>query len=532
MKRQQRAAAALGPTRSDRGQAGRAAPAGAGLADSPPHDQRPAEPRTGQHRRAVSVLVVDVGTSGVRAAIVRPDAVVEHAHHRPVLPQSPFPGLVEFDPAEMASAILEVALATLAEGGPVDAVGIANQRASTIMWDRRTGRPTGPGIGWQDLRTVGECLALQGRGVRVAPNASATKLAHLLTQVPEEDRRHMAFGTVDTWAAWTLSGGELHVTDASNAGVTGLRTADGAHWSDRVLEAVGVPREVLPDVVDSTGVIGPATVLPGAPPIAGMAGDQQASLIGQGCVRPGLAKITFGTGGMLDACVGDERPGFDYRGDGGCFPIVAWQADGRRVWGVEAIMLAAGTNVEWLRDDLGVIASAEESDAVAAACADTGDVWYVPALLGLGTPHWDFGARGTLLGLTRGTGRPQLVRAVLQGVAHRGADLVAAAEQDTGGSFATIRVDGGMSRNATFVQALADACQRPAEVAPVTEATTLGAAFLAGLAVGTWGGFDDVAAAWKPSRVVEPSSPADRDRWRAAVDRATRWVPDLSALDF
>jgi len=480
----------------------------------------------------VSLLVIDIGTSGVRAAVVRPDATVARVEHRVVLPATPFPGLVEFDPRQLSDTAIELATLVLADAGPVEAVGIANQRTSTVLWDRTTGEPVGPGIGWQDLRTIGECLTLQGQGIRVSPNASATKLAALLAQVPRERWDGLAFGTVDTWMAWVLSGGHLHVTDASNAGVTGLRTADGSAWSTRVIEALDIPLSVLPTVVDSTGLLGPASALPGAPPIAGLAGDQQASLIGQGCVRRGQAKITFGTGGMLDACLGEGRPTFEYRGAQGCFPIVAWQAGGQRTWGVEAMMLAAGTNVEWLRDDLGVIATAEESDAVAAACDDTGDVWYVPAPLGLGAPHWDFGARGTLLGLTRGTGRPQLVRAVLEGVAHRGTDLVDAAEADAAITLATIRVDGGMSANATFVQALANAAQRPVEVAPVTEATTLGAAFLAGLAVGTWSGFDDVGAAWRPSHVVEPSGTLDRDRWRAAVERSRGWLPELSALDF
>ncbi|GAC1318643.1 MAG: glycerol kinase GlpK [Acidimicrobiales bacterium] len=480
----------------------------------------------------MSILVVDVGTSGVRAAIVRPDATVDHVHHVPVLPTSPQPSFVEFDARAMAAAALEVARAALDVGGPVDAVGIANQRASTIVWDRRTGDPVGPGIGWQDLRTVGSCLMLQGQGLRIAPNASATKLAYLLSLVDRGDWDHLAFGTVDTWIAWNLSDGAIHATDGTNAGVTGLRTGDATAWSEHVLTALDVPPSVLPQVVDSTGVIGAASALPGSPPITGMAGDQQASLVGQACVKPGLAKITFGTGGMLDACVGPDRPAFDIRGDGGCFPIVAWQEHGLVTWGVEAVMLAAGTNVEWLRDDLGIIATASESDAVAASCADTGDVWYVPALLGLGTPHWDFGARGTLVGLTRGTGRPELVRAVLEGVAHRGADLVDAAETDAGVTFGALRVDGGMSANQTFVQALADAVQRPVEIAPVTEATTLGAAFLAGLAVGTWSGFDDVAAAYRPSRTIDPGRPSDRDRWREALARSRAWLPDLSALDF
>ena len=335
----------------------------------------------------MSILVVDVGTSGVRAAIVRPDATVEHSHHREVLPSSPSPGLVEFDAVVMADAALEVASAALAAGGPVDAVGIANQRASTIVWDRSTGQPVGPGIGWQDLRTAGTCLVLAAEGTKFAPNQSATKLAFLLDVVdPDRTRDDLCFGTVDTWIAWTLSRGSVHVTDQSNAGVTGLVHHDGSGWDDHVLELLRIPRSVLPTIVDSTGAVGEATALEGAPPIAGLAGDQQSSLIGQGCVRRGLAKATFGTGGMLDLCLDGERPAFDRRGPTGCFPIAAWQRDGEITWGVEAIMLTAGTNVEWLRDDLGVIATAAESHDVASQCTDTDGVVYVPALLGLGTP--------------------------------------------------------------------------------------------------------------------------------------------------
>ncbi|MGH9016664.1 MAG: FGGY family carbohydrate kinase [Acidimicrobiales bacterium] len=484
----------------------------------------------------MSILVVDVGTSGVRAATVDGDGVVGHVHYVEVLPTSPAPSFVEFDALAMAEAVLQVAHATLADAGDVDGVGIANQRASTVVWDRASGVPVGPGIGWQDLRTVGMCLALQADGIRLAPNESATKLAMLLDLADPQRQRDLCFGTVDTWVAWTLSGGALHVTDASNAGVTGLR-GEGTAWDDTVLEALRIPRGVLPTVVDSIGVIGPAAALPGAPPICGMAGDQQASLIGQGCTTPGLAKITFGTGGMLDCCIGAERPVYARRGGAGTFPIAAWQKQGRITWGVEAIMLTAGTCVEWLRDDLGLIASAAESDAVAARCSDTGDVWFVPALLGLGTPVWDFGARGTFVGITRGTGRPEMVRAVLEGIAHRGADLVEAAEADTGLAIPTLRVDGGMSANATFVDALADAVGRPVEVSPVLEATTLGAAYLAGIALGRWADEDEVAAAWSPRRIVEPrasdvSRTARRQRWLAARQRSLQTIPELSGLDF
>ena len=441
----------------------------------------------------------------------------------------------------MAEAVLAVAARSLAGGGPVDAVGIANQRASTIVWDRATGVPVGPGLGWQDLRTVGTCLELQGQGIRVAPNASATKLAALLDSADPDrsraERGELAFGTVDTWVAWTLTDGRLHVTDASNAGVTGLTTGDGSGWDPRMLDALRIPEALLPDIVDSTGVLGPAVALPGRPAIAGMAGDQQASLIGQGCTLPGLAKATFGTGGMLDQCVGPERPPFPYRGPAGTIPIIAWQRGSKATWGIEAIMLSAGTCVEWLRDDLAIIDSAAASAEVAAACDDTDDVWFVPALLGLGTPVWDFGARGTFLGITRGTGRPALVRAVLEGVAHRGADLLEAAESDSGHSVGALRIDGGMSANPVFTRALAEAVGRPVEIAPVVEATTLGAAYLAGMAVGTWADEDEVAAAWSPRQVLDPDGEDDRRagrraRWLEARGRAQGTIPELSALDF
>jgi len=480
---------------------------------------------------------VDVGTSGVRAGVVHGDSSIDHVHHVEVLPTSPAPAFVELDAKGIASAVLEVARRALAETDGVEGVGVANQRASVIVWDRSSGEPVGPGIGWQDLRTVGMCLALKSQGISLAPNESATKLAMLLDLADPGRERDLCFGTVDTWVVWTLSGGALHVTDSTNAGVTGLRCPDGSGWDDAILEALRIPPSVLPAVVDSSGVVGAAVVLDGAPPICGIAGDQQASLVGQGCTLPGLAKATFGTGGMLDCCIGPARPAFTRRGEAGTFPICAWQRDGRITWGVEAIMLSAGTCVEWLRDDLGVIDSAAASSEIAASCEDTGDVWFVPALLGLGTPVWDFGARGTLLGITRGTRRPEVVRAVLEGIAHRGADLLEAAESDTGLDLHGLRVDGGMSANDTFVQALSNAIGRPVEVSPVLEATTLGAAYLAGMALGTWADEAEVAASWKPGRVVEPKwsdreRSSRRERWLEARGRALRTVPELSTLEF
>jgi glycerol kinase len=485
-----------------------------------------------------SILVVDVGTSGVRGAVVRPDATVTAVHHREALPSTPAPGLVEFDAAAMATAALEVAAAALAEGGPVAAVGIANQRASAVAWDRRTGDPVAPGLGWQDLRTVGTCLVLQGQGLHFAPNESATKYAQLLDDNDADRSRDLCLGTVDTWIAWQLSEGRVHATDISNAAVTGLLDHESTWgWDPVRLDALRIPAGSLPRLVDSSGAFGVASALDGAPPLTALAGDQQASLVGQGCVVPGATKVTFGTGAMLDMCLGPGDPPFTgrSRGRAGCFPIVAWREGGDVAWGVEGIALAAGTNVEWLRDDLGVIPSAAASHEVAALCDHSDGVVFVPALLGFGTPRWDYGARGTLLGVTRGTGRPQLVRAVLEGVAHTGADLVEAAEADTGRTIDRLRIDGGMSDNPTFVHALADATGRPVELSPEREATTRGAAFLAGLAVGTWSGWDDIAATWTPRAVVEPSGPGpslDRDKWRDACDRAAGWFPELSAIGF
>jgi glycerol kinase len=484
-------------------------------------------------RAPVSVLVIDIGTSTVRAAIVDEDAGVHHETARSLLPDSPAPGLVEFDAATMATVTLDAARTTLAAfGAPVAAVGITNQRGSTVVWDRATGEPVGPALGWQDLRTIGTCLEQRAHGFRFAPNTSATKIAWLLDTYDPDRARDLCFGTVDSWIAWTLSEGALHVTDASNAGISSLLTTSEQTWDTRALAALRIPEAMLPEIVDSARPLGPATALPGAPPIAALVGDQQASLLGQACVRPGPAKVTFGTGGMLDLVLGSEPPPFETRGEGGTFPIVAWRLDGRDTWGLEAIMLSAGTNVEWLRDDLGLLRTAEESHEVAQQCATTDGVVYVPALLGLGTPQWDYGARGALFGLTRGSGRAQIVRAVLEGIAQRGADLVAAAETDAGQPIAQLRIDGGMSRNPTFVQALADASRKPVEVSPVCEATTLGAGFLAGIAVGLRPGLDALADTWRPVCRYEPGEPLDRDRWRDAVSRASRWIPDLSAVDF
>ena len=486
------------------------------------------------------MLVVDVGTTGLRTALVDDALAVAAMEYRPFPPSTPAPGLVEFDGAAMAATVLDAAHTVLARADePVVAVGVTNQRASTIVWDRTTGEPVAPGLGWQDLRTVGECLVANAEhGWSLAPNQSATKAGWILANTPGLDGRDLAIGTVDSWIVWTLTEGAVHVSDRTNASATttGLLRVAGDRWNEEVCAAFGIPLDALPSVVDSVGVCAAASALPGAPPIAAIIGDQQVSLVGQSCVRPGQAKITFGTGGMLDLCTDGSAPMAERRGAHGTYPLPLWSIAGTVTWGVEAIMLSAGTNVEWLRDDLGLIGSAEDSHTVAAGCPDSDGVVYVPALLGLGTPQWDYGARGTLLGVTRGTTRAHVVRAVLEGIAHRGADLLDAARADTGVDIATVRIDGGMSRNPTFVQALADASGAPIEVSPVTDSTTVGAAFLAGLGVGVWQGFDDLEGLWRPAAVVTPTdsaaTTAARQRWRAALERAAGWIPELSALDF
>ncbi len=483
----------------------------------------------------MNTLVIDVGTSGLRAAVVRDDGGVERLHHEEFAPSSPAGGLVEFDARAMYDAVHRVCLASMG-AGKTDAVGITNQRASTVVWSASTGEPLAPAIGWQDLRTVGDCIVARiEHGFAFAPNQSATKLAWILKNVagghPVDDIR---FGTVETWITWNLTRGAQHVTDNSNAAVTGLTNASGTEWRDDVCAVLGIPMSCLPRIVPTSGYIGNAVDLPGSPPITAMVGDQQASLVGQGCIEQGLAKITFGTGGMLDMYTGEVAPSQAQRHRHGTFPIVAF-SDARSVsYGIEGIMLSAGTNIEWLRDDLGIIASAAESHDIAATCDSTDGVVFVPALLGLGTPHWDYGARGALFGVTRGTTRAHIVRAVLEGVAHRGADLVDAAQADSGVTIADIRIDGGMSRNPTFVQALANATNREVKVSSMTEATTLGAGFLAGTAAGQWSHLSTAVATLTWASTVHPlgETGISRQQWSTAVERSRSWIPDLSALDF
>ena len=479
----------------------------------------------------MSVLIIDVGTSSIRVARANPDGSLSGERRAPALPQAPAPGLVEFDADALATSALALATQSIEADGPADGVAITNQRASTVVWNPATGRAVAPGQGWQDLRTVGDCLVLAADGLRLAPNHSATKVANILGQVDPDRSTGLLSGTIDTWLAWSLSGGSTFVTDASNASLTGLATNAADAWNAAVLDALNIPPESLATIGDSLGALGTLDLLPGAPPLLAVLGDQQASMIGQGAVVPDAAKITFGTGGMLDVCTPGDRPAVP-RTTAGCFPIAGWSAGGQRTWALEAIMLSAGTNVEWLRDDLGIIDDTAQSDELAASVDDADGVVFVPAPLGLGTPHWDYGARSGLFGLTRGSTKAHVARAVLEGVAQRGAELLAAAEADSGASIDALRVDGGMSQNRTFIQALANAIQRPVEVSPVLEATARGGGLAAGVALGWFESVPALADLWQPAEVIEPNGAFSADRWAEAVRRVGGWHPELSAINF
>lgn len=483
----------------------------------------------------VKTLVIDVGTTSVRAAIVDQAGRVSAVHQQPLTIATPNPGEVELDALEIATKALDCARATLAEAGPADFVGIANQRATTIMFDATTKLPIGPALGWQDLRTVIDCLMLQPEGVRVAPNQLATK-AKWLFEAAGKPAGDIRFATIESWLTFILTDGAHHVSDHSNVGLSGLINLDMATYDQHALRVLGIREEMLPTIVPTAGAIGAASVLPGAPLITALIGDQPSSLFGQNCVRPGQTKITFGTGAMLDQVRGSDGPGTMSRYPSGCFPTPTFSNASGIEWGIEGIMLSAGTCIEWLKEDLGLISSPAETETLARSIASTDGVTFVPALVGLGTPQWDFGARGAFFGLTRGSTKAHLVRAVLDGIVHNSVDLIDAAVAETGYPIETVRVDGGMTANSYLVQTLADASGRTIEVSGEREATTRGAGLMALVASETIT-LDDVANMWSPSQTVTPQLDdafrvAAREQWADSVRRAEKTIPGLSGVSF
>jgi glycerol kinase len=421
-------------------------------------------------------------------------------------------------------------------------VGITNQRETTIVWDRDTGEPIHNAIVWQDRRTAELCERLKAdgsgaliqrkTGLLVDAYFSASKIRWLLDNVPgARDRARagrLAFGTVDTWLIWKLTGGRHHVTDVTNASRTMLFNIHTLEWDDELLRLLNVPASLLPEVKPSSGVYGQTSTALGLGeiPIAGVAGDQQAALFGQMCLEPGMSKNTYGTGCFLLQNIGTTPTVSQHQ----LVTTIAWQIGGRTEYALEGSVFIGGAVVQWLRDGLGLIRTAADIERLALSVPDNGGVYLVPAFAGLGAPHWDPFARGTIVGITRGTTAGHLARAALESIAFQVADLLDAMGADCGIAARELRVDGGAAANDTLMQLQADLLGVPVVRPAVTETTALGAAYLAGLGVGYWSSTDDVIGQWRVDRRFEPQlSPIDaralRQRWSAAVERAKSWEP-------
>jgi glycerol kinase len=490
------------------------------------------------------VLALDQGTTSSRAIVFDEAGSVVAMVQREFRQIFPRPGWVEHDPREIWESQLAVAREALAgaglAAGDVAALGVTNQRETTVVWDRATGEPVANAIVWQDRRTAEACEGMKRAGheelfrartgLVLDPYFSGTKLAWLLDHVPGAregaEGGRLAFGTVDSWLLWNLTGGKLHATDVTNASRTLLWDLHTGEWSAELAAILGVPLAMLPEVRASSEVYG--ETLPGlfgAPiPIAGVAGDQQAALFGQACLSPGMVKNTYGTGCFLLMNTGD-RP---VRPAAGLLATPAWRLGARTEYALEGSVFVAGAVVQWLRDGLGVIRSAAEVEALAASVPDAGGIVLVPAFTGLGAPHWDPYARGALLGITRGTTAGHLARAALEGIAFQVADVLEAMTADSGVPVAELRVDGGAAANDLLMQMQADLAGVPVVRPRVQETTALGAAYLAGLAMGVWRSPDEIAHRWQVERRFEPrldpaAAAERRDQWRRGVERAKGW---------
>jgi len=491
------------------------------------------------------ILAFDQGTTSSRAIVFDGEGHVRGQAQREFRQIFPQPGWVEHDPRDIWSTQFGTAQEAIAAAGlratDIAAIGITNQRETTLIWDRKTSKPIHNAIVWQDRRTAGICdklraegyedLIRQKTGLRLDAYFSGTKIAWLLDNVPEArakaERGELAFGTVDTWLAWNLSGGTLHITDASNASRTLLYDIHTGDWDEELLRTINVPRSLLPQVRSSSEIYGEtAPGLFGARiPIAGIAGDQQAATFGQACVAPGMAKNTYGTGCFMLMNTGDEAVPSRNR----LLTTVAWQLDGKRTYALEGSVFVAGAVVQWLRDGLGIIRSSDEIEALAASVPDSDGVYLVPAFTGLGAPHWDAYARGTMHGLTRGSTKAHIARAALESIAFQSAELLDAMRKDGDVAPQQLRVDGGGSRNILMMQFQADILGVPVVRPKITETTALGAAYLAGLATGYWRDAEALRAQWQVDRTFEPAMGADERRsrlaqWRKAVLRSMGWV--------
>ena len=480
------------------------------------------------------LLALDQGTTSSRAIVFDAggrELATAQKELRQIFPQ---PGWVEHDPSEIWRDQLAVAQEALRRSGraaaEVAAIGITNQRETAVLWERATGRPLANALVWQDRRTADVCERLKAAGVEALvrdktglvldPYFSATKLAWLLDRVPgardRAQRGELAFGTVDSWLAWNLSGGRLHVTDPSNASRTSLFDIHAGDWDDALLALFGIPRELLPRIVRSSALCGETApeLFGAAIPVGGMAGDQQAALFGQACHGAGMAKNTYGTGCFLLMHTGEQA----VASKNGLITTCAAQTGEAREYALEGSVFIGGAVVQWLRDGLGLIKTAADIEPLAASVPDAGGVVFVPAFAGLGAPHWNPHARGTLAGLTRGTGAAHIARAALEAIAFQSAELVQAMAADGGRPLAELRVDGGATANNLLMQFQADLLGVPVVRPRIQETTALGAAYLAGLAAGVWKSRAEIAAQWTRERTFAPVLPP-----AAAAARMAEW---------
>lgn len=494
------------------------------------------------------LLALDQGTTSSRAIVFDDSGEIVSVAQQEFRQSYPRPGWIEHDPQEIWQTQIDVAEAALADAklkpADVAGLGITNQRESVVVWDRATGEPIHPAIVWQDRRTADFCAQLQAEGreslitrrtgLVIDPYFSASKIRWMLDYVDgardRAARGELAAGTIDSWLVHRLTGGDLHITDVTNAGRTQLMDIHRCQWDEDLLDLFGVPREMLPEIKSSSEVYGQvASSLPLAGmPIAGIAGDQHAALFGQGCFAPGMAKNTYGTGCFALMNTGAEVVPSEHR----LLSTLAWQQGGETEYALEGSIFVAGALVGWLRDGLGILQSAAEVEQLAASVDSTDGVYLVPALAGLGAPHWDPYARGTIVGISRGTTAAHLARSALEGIALEVVDIVEAMQSDSGCELKELRVDGGASNNNLLLQLQADLLQAEVVRPAVTETTALGAAYLAGLATGVWPDRSALDQQWREERRFEPQLSADeaerkRATWRRAVERAKDWARDV-----
>ncbi len=485
------------------------------------------------------VLALDQGTSSSRAILFDRAGTAVATAQQPFEQLYPRPGWVEHDPEAIWQSQIETAREVMARAGAapgdVASIGIANQRETAIVWDR-SGRPIANAVVWQDRRTAPLCDDLRARGLEALfrqrtgllldPYFSGTKVKWLLDNVPDARRRaqrgDLMFGTIDSWLIYRLTG--VHATDYTNASRTLMYDIFQRRWDPELLEALDVPPSLLPEVRPSSGVFGETSLLGGVIPVAGVAGDQQAALFGQACFSPGMAKNTFGTGAFLLMNIGDRRVASQ-----SLVTTIAWGFGDSVTYALEGSIFIAGAAVQWLRDELGLIATSAESEPLAASVPDSNGVYLVPAFVGLGAPHWDPHARGALLGLTRGVTKAHVVRAALEAMAFQSRDVIEAVEADSNVELDELRVDGGAAANDLMLQIQADILGRDVVRPAVTETSALGAAYLAGLATGFWKGTEEVAANWRVDRRFSPQMPTERREelyagWKRAVERAMGWA--------